>query len=198
MSTRVMSCVLAVFVGLIMLGGNRSVLAADDCVAGPSRPPAPGGHWYYHRDRASDRKCWYLVEPAARAPTAEAMQPQPAPEPSPQPVSQPDFGSFFSSLSAGFPGSANGTQPVAPTPDARSPQAAPADGLRNAEAAPAHDLQPAHRPVALSALAPKPRQPTHARPPAEHADEQAAGPPDQAERDALFQEFLRWRERQTP
>jgi hypothetical protein len=185
-----MSCVLAVFVGLIMLGGNRPVLAADDCLAGPSRPPAPGGHWYYHRDRASDRKCWYLVEPAARAPTAEATQP--APEPPPQPVSQPGFGSFFSSLSAGFPGPANGTQPVASTPDARSPQAAPADDPRNAEAAPPHDLHPAHRPAALAALAPKPRQPTHARPP----DEQAAGTPDQAERDALFQEFLRWRERQ--
>jgi hypothetical protein len=191
MSKQVTSYVLAVFVGLIILGSNRAALAADDCLAGPNRSPAPGGHWYYHRDRASDRKCWYLVEPAARTPTADAMQPQPAPEPSPQ----PGFGSFFSSLSAGFPGSANGTQPVAPAPDARSPQAAPADDLRYADTAPARDLRPARRPAAVAAL-PKPHQPTHPRPPAEPADEHAAAPPDQAERDALFQEYLRWRERQ--
>lgn len=192
MSKRVMSCVLAVFVGLIMLDSNRAALAADDCLAGPNRPPAPGGHWYFHLDRASDRKCWYLVEPATRTPTAEAAQPQSAPEPSPQ----PGFGSFFSSLSAGFPGSASGTQPVASTPDARSPQGAPADDLRNAEATPVRDLHPARRPATVAALAPKPHQPVHPRPPAEPVDEHAAAPPDQAERDALFQEFLRWRERQ--
>lgn len=189
MSKWVTSCVLAVFVGLIMLDSNRAALAADDCLVGPNRPPAPGGHWYYHLDRANDRKCWYLVEPAARTPTADAMQPAPAPSPQPvaQPAAQPGFGSFFSSLSTGFPGSANGTQPVAP--DARSAQVAPADD-RNADTAPARNLQPARRPATLAALAPKPHQPTRPRPPAGHA----AAPPDQAERDALFQEFLRWRE----
>ena len=190
MSKQVTSYVLAVFVGLIILGSNRAALAADDCLAGPNRSPAPGGHWYYHRDRASDRKCWYLVEPAARAPTADAMQPQPAPDPFPQP-----FGSFFSSLSTGFSGSANGAQTVAPAPDARGPQGAPADD-RNADTAPARDLHPARRPAAVATLAPKPHQATHPRAPAEPADEHAAATPDQAGRDALFQEFLRWRERQ--
>jgi hypothetical protein len=191
MSKRVTSFVLAVFVGLIMLGSNRPALAADDCLEGPTREPAPGGHWYYHRDRASDRKCWYLVEPAARAPTADAMQPQPAPDAFPQ----PGFGSFFSSLSSGFSGSANGTQTVAPAPDARGPQGAPADD-RNADTAPARELHPARRPATVATLAPKPHQPTHPRVPAQPADEHAAAPPDQAQSDALFQEFLRWRERQ--
>ncbi len=199
MSKCVVSCVPAVsaglFVAVIVLGANRTAVAADDCLAGPDHPPAPGGHWYYHLDHASDRKCWYLVEPAARAPAAEAMQPQSAPEPQP-PAPQPGFGAFFSTLSAGFPGSTAAAQP--PTPDARGPQTAPADDLKNTEAAPARDLHPARRPAALAALAPKPHQPAHARPPAEHADERAAAPPDQAERDALFREFLRWRERQTP
>jgi len=199
MSKRVTSFVPAVstglFVAVIVLGANRSAVAADDCLAAPNRPPAPGGHWYYHLDRGNDRKCWYLVEPDARAPAAEAMQPQPAPEPSSQPTPQPGFGAFFSTLSTGFSG-ATATQP--PAPDARGPQAAPADDLKNTEAAPARDLHPARRPAAVTALAPKPHQPAHARPPEEHADEHAAAPPDQAERDALFQEFLRWRERQTP
>ena len=197
MSKCVVSCVPAgLFVAVIVFGANRTAVAADDCRAGPDHPPAPGGHWYYHLDHTSDRKCWYLVEPEARAPTAEAVQPQPAPEPPPQlPAPQPGFGAFFSTLSAGFSGSA-AAQPT--TPDARGPQTAPADDLKNTETAPARDLHPARRPAAVAALAPKPHQPAHTRSPAEHADERAAAPPDQAERDALFQEFLRWRERQTP
>jgi hypothetical protein len=178
------------FVAVIVFGADRTAVAANDCLAGPDRPPAPGGHWYYHLDHASDRKCWYLVEPEARVPAAEAVPPQPAPEPPPAP--QPGFGAFFSTLSAGFPGS---TAAPPPTPDAHGPQTAPADGLKNTEAAPARDLHPARRPAAVAALAPKPHQP---RPPVAHPDEHAAASSDQAERDALFQEFLRWRERQTP
>jgi hypothetical protein len=53
-------------------------------------------------------------------------------------------------------------------------------------------------PDAEAALAPKPHRPAHARPPAEHADEGSAPPLNQAQRDALFQEFLRWRESRTP
>jgi hypothetical protein len=192
MSKRVTPLVPAVSVGLfvavIVLGADRTAVAADDCLAGPDRPPAPGGHWYYHLDHASDRKCWYLVEPGARAPTAEAVQPQPAPEPPPQ----PGFGALFSTLSAGFSGPTT-AQPA--TPDARSPQPAPADDLKNTEAAPARDLHPAHRPAAVAALAPKPHQ---SRPPLAHPDERAPASSDQAERDALFQEFLRWREHRTP
>jgi hypothetical protein len=188
MSKCVVSCVPAVsaglFVAVIVLGANRTAVAADDCLAGPDHPPAAGGHWYYHLDHASDRKCWYLVEAAARAPTAEAVQPQP--EPSPQPTPQPGFGAFFSTLSTGFPGS-TAAQPS--TTDARGPQTAPAEDVRTTQAAPARGA------AAVAALAPKPH---HPRPPVAHPDGHAAATSDQAERDALFQEFLRWREHQAP
>jgi hypothetical protein len=190
MSKCVVSCIPAVsaglFVAVIALGADRTAVAADDCLTGPNRPPAPGGHWYYHLDHASDRKCWYLVEPEARTPTAEAMQPQPAPEPSSQPTPQPGFGAFFSTLSTGFSGS-TAAQPA--IPDARSPQPAPAGDLGTTPAA------PARAPAALAALAPKPH---HPRPPVARPDEHAAASSDQAERDALFQEFLRWREHRAP
>jgi hypothetical protein len=159
----------------IMLGTSCATFAADDCLAGPNRAPGPGGHWYYHFDRASDRRCWYLVEPAAQAPTAQAAQP--AAEPTPPPP-QPTFGSFFSSL--GF--TASTAQPNS-TGDVRLVQPAPAD---ETDVAP-----PARHPRMV--LASKPHRTAHLRPPAEHADERPSPQLNQAERDALFQEFLRWR-----
>jgi hypothetical protein len=184
MSKCVTSCVQVVSASLlvtaIMLGTDRAT-RADDCLAAPSRPPAPGGHWYYHLDHATDRKCWYLVEP--RAPTAEAAEPQPSEPPPP-----PTFGSFFSSL--GFTGSTR--QPDPTTGDARILQPARAD--ERSDDATGRQPRVARQPVTEASLVQKPHRPPHARPPAEH-DEPAASPTP-AERDALFQEFLKWRERQ--
>ncbi|MBR1122407.1 hypothetical protein JQ628_12850 [Bradyrhizobium lablabi] len=33
---------------------------ADTCLLGPSASTPPGGHWYYRRDSANKRNCWYL------------------------------------------------------------------------------------------------------------------------------------------
>jgi hypothetical protein len=194
MSKRVISCVPALCAGLIatviMLESDFATLAADDCLAGPNRPSAQGGHWYYRVDHAANRKCWYLVKPAARRPAADAPEPQPASEAAPQPT----FGSIFSAFAAGFPGATAGAQPDPTTGDARITQTARPDDPRNDATAPGRSPRIARRPD-VAALVPKQHRPVHARPPAEHADEQAA-PPAQAERDALFQEFLKWRQRQ--
>jgi hypothetical protein len=182
MSKRVMSGIsVGVLAAATMLGTSHATLAADDCLTGPTRAPAPGGHWYYHLDRASDRKCWYLVEPPSPAPLAQAPQLQFAPEPAAQPA-QPGLGSFFSAL--GFPTT---PQPNT-TGDARIAQPAPADDLKNGEAPPARQSR--------VTLASKPRRLVHLRPPAEHIEDRPAAPLNQAERDALFEEFLKWRERQ--
>jgi hypothetical protein len=189
MSKRVILCVPTVAVGLfataIVLGTNYAAHAAGDCLAGPNRPPAQGGHWYYRFDRSNNRKCWYLVEPGAPTPVAAAPEPQPPPEP----ASQPTFSSFFSSLTAGFSGPSSGTQPDAATGDPRSAQAARPDNPKNNEA------ESGRQPGMV--LASKQHRPAHLRPPpVEHADEQPAQPLNQAERDTLFQEFLRWKDRQ--
>jgi hypothetical protein len=186
MSKRVNSSIKAacagLLVGAIMLGTNQAARAAD-CLTGPNRQPGPGGHWYFHLDHANDRKCWYLVEATGRAPAAETVQPQP-PEP------QPAFGSFFSSL--GLTGAAT---PDPNTGDPRILQPTRADDARGDDGAPGRQSRIARRPVTEASLTPKPRRPAPARPPAPHADDQAAAPqPD--ERDALFQEFLKWRQRQ--
>lgn len=33
---------------------------AEDCLAGPNAQAPQGSHWYYHFDRATHRKCWYI------------------------------------------------------------------------------------------------------------------------------------------
>jgi hypothetical protein len=186
MSNRVISygpaCV-GLLAGAIILSANSATVAAADCLAGPNRASAPGGHWYFHFDRANNRKCWYLVESDARSPATEVAQPQPTVEAT---APQPAFGSFFSLM--GLPSAQTG-----PQPDTINGAARP-DDPRNA-AQPSPRATSARHPDAQAALTPKPRRPPPARPPVEHADEQPTPAPDQSERDALFQEFLRWRDR---
>jgi hypothetical protein len=191
MSKRIILPAPAVSIGLLatalMLGTDCATLAGDDCLAGPNRPPAQGGHWYYRLDRAKNRQCWYLVEPAAQTPTAQAAQPQPAPDPTPQRT----LDSFFSSLSSSFTGSTTGSQPDTAS-DARIMQPAHPDDLETDGASRGRQPRRVRRPDSQAALALKQHRPAHARPLAEHAEERP--PLNQAERDALFQEFLRWRE----
>jgi hypothetical protein len=191
MPKRVMSRVPAV-VGLLaaaIMLSTSSATRADDCLAGPNRPPAPGGHWYFHLDRAANRKCWYLVEPETRTPIAEAPETQPVPDVPPRPQSA--FGSFFSLM--GLPGTTSAPQPDTTNGARMMPNTRP-DDVRNDDTAPTSRPRIAGHPNAQAALAPKQHRASPAKLPADHADERPA-PPDQAERDALFQEFLRWRER---
>jgi len=41
--------------------------AADDCLTGPNKATPAGGHWRYHLERGTGRKCWYLGDEAAKA-----------------------------------------------------------------------------------------------------------------------------------
>jgi hypothetical protein len=62
--------------------------SADDCLAAPNSATPRGGHWYYHIDRATHRKCWYLD--AAGQPTQQsAAQPQSDTAPAAQPPAMP-------------------------------------------------------------------------------------------------------------
>ncbi|HEY2533602.1 MAG TPA: hypothetical protein VGJ20_37690, partial [Xanthobacteraceae bacterium] len=50
---------------------------ADDCLAAPNSPAPLGSHWYYHTDRADQRKCWYLrrsEEPSQHASEQPKLQ----------------------------------------------------------------------------------------------------------------------------
>jgi len=191
MYKRVISCVPTVFT-VIMLGANSAALAASDCLAGANRQPVPGGHWYYRVDHASNRKCWYLVEPGARTLAADSLGSQPPLAAAPPPT----LSSFFSSLTGSLTGAAPGTQLDLANSNVRSTQSGRPDDPRNDEAT---SRQRMTRLLdAQAAVIPKQHRPTRARPPGEAADERSAPPLDQATRDALFQQFMRWKDRQIP
>src|SRR5271154_3846807 len=57
----------ALFVALAgVIGDADSARAEDDCLTAPNAPAPQGSHWYYHEDRATQRKCWY-VRPQSQA-----------------------------------------------------------------------------------------------------------------------------------
>lgn len=79
----------ALLVSKIVVGPLIGSARADDnCATAPGAAPPEGQHWYYHIDRATQRKCWYLhatvplSHAAAEQPTApaEAVLPVVAPQ----------------------------------------------------------------------------------------------------------------------
>lgn len=60
--------------------------AGEHCATEPNLKAAPGSHWYYRVDRASQRKCWFLgradikVRQTAPAKAQSAAEPKPLPE----------------------------------------------------------------------------------------------------------------------
>jgi type II secretory pathway pseudopilin PulG len=165
--------------------------SAENCMAEPNAKIQEGSQWSYRIDRASGRKCWFVVRPGSRTPPAEAEK-----QPSPDATPEPTFSSFFSSLVAPFKkanqagtqqdpanSAARITQPTAPSAQRNND-----DGRRPRVADSQNSNAPADQ---------KQHRQSSAR--SEHAGEQRpAEARHQAQQDALFQEFLRWKERQTP
>jgi hypothetical protein len=183
---------LAAMVAAAMLGNGQAARAADDCLTAPDRPTGPGGHWYYHLDRGKDRKCWYLVEPEARAPAADpppqSLTPTPAAPPAPAPQPQPSpFETFFSRL-APSPAAQDGAPQPAPAPTYNTQSVRPDN---TDTAALPHPIHTTRRTDVDDPPAAKPHRPAHPAP--VQTGSSPAAPSEQNERDALFQEFLRWR-----
>jgi hypothetical protein len=61
----------------ISVAASTITARADDCLAEPNSPAPAGSHWYYHLDKATQRKCWYVhakdqsVQPAAAQATSD-------------------------------------------------------------------------------------------------------------------------------
>ena len=197
MQKRINSRVPALTAGLFAVAfalDTGPLFAASDCVADPSRAPAQGGHWYYHVDRSTGRKCWHLTEadPPARPPQAE---PAPVPvQPVPDAPRQQPLAAFFSSLTSGFSTASVGTaQPDTANRDPRAAVAALPDAPRADQVAPRRRQRADAKPPAP---APKPDRQAPTRPANAPAEQPRAASLSQAERDALFQEYLRWKQKQ--
>ena len=70
-----MSAPAAIAAVLAAMAANHAAQAAPaDCLSAPNGAAPNGQHWYYHLDRAANRKCWYLRDlgAAAAAPAPQA------------------------------------------------------------------------------------------------------------------------------
>jgi hypothetical protein len=84
MSGRTLSLVgsIAVVAALFMSGVRVDVpnsARADDCLTAPDSSAPQGSHWYYHTDRASQRKCWHFRAPGDPAQDSTAATSEAAP-----------------------------------------------------------------------------------------------------------------------
>ena len=65
--------------------------AADECQAAPKGSAPQGTRWYYRTDRTTQRKCWFLAEPGAKASASAAAPATPQMRlPPERPKRQPD------------------------------------------------------------------------------------------------------------
>ncbi|MHC2335058.1 hypothetical protein [Bradyrhizobium sp. USDA 4454] len=123
---------------------------ADTCQSAPKGTAPAGSHWFYHLDRSTQKKCWYLgdaknkvvaktataqQQPAA-APdtaTADAAPPPSQPAPAAQPAPQPAMRKSVANAHAEWP--SQQAAPVA-SPDAGQAGGTPASTDPAASAAP--------------------------------------------------------------
>jgi hypothetical protein len=72
----VLFCFALVFAGMVGAPfglGASNASAADDCITESNLVPPKGSRWYYHDDRATNRKCWH-IGPLATLPGAPHTQ----------------------------------------------------------------------------------------------------------------------------
>jgi hypothetical protein len=72
-----------------VVGASVSRAAADECLSAPNGPAPKGQHWYYHLDRATQRKCWYVRAVTAPAQVAPASSAQDESDSAPLPAAAP-------------------------------------------------------------------------------------------------------------
>jgi hypothetical protein len=62
MPNRILFLVSAMLASLALPMIPSAARAADDCLANPDTATPSGGHWRYHIERGTGRKCWYLAD----------------------------------------------------------------------------------------------------------------------------------------
>ena len=122
----------------------KTTAQADNCFAAPKGAAPAGQHWYYHVDRASKRKCWYLhaTEPiehravvkhqaAAANPAADATAEA---APAPQIAAAPAAAAADPAVAAAAPpppaSASVFPDPPAPTPDSAAGDTPPAPHVK--------------------------------------------------------------------
>ncbi len=99
MPHRVNSLAPVVFAGslaaAVLFGANWAASAAGECIEKPDLEDNRAGHWYYHVDRVHHRRCWYFETSEATVNPPSSADRVPA-------ASADSQQSWFSRLSAGL------------------------------------------------------------------------------------------------
>src|SRR5262252_10705215 len=174
-----------VFVATIAVHLCSPVRAETACIEQPSQPAAEGTHWSSRYNRAKGRKCWFLVDANGHDVTASQIQPSAAPTPAPASSLSP-LAQITSLL--GLTGATANAVPQANTQQANTPQGDPAQ------------ISPASVPRKRDGNAANASKNDNGS----RADQKTVGeahpvkrvslPLTPEEREALFEEFLRWQE----
>jgi hypothetical protein len=172
--------ILFVFVATITVHLLTPARAESACIEQPSQPAAEGTRWVIRYDRAKGRKCWLLVDGKGRDVTASQAQPSTAPTPAPA----DSFSSQIASLLGSLTGATENAVTQANTPQGDAPRAGPASTPR--------------KPRGNGANASKADNGVRAdqKSAGEGRTAKRASPLTEPEREALFEEFLRWEESQ--
>jgi hypothetical protein len=201
---------------LAAFGLNAGVLAAGACIEGPNLA-AQGRHWYYRVDRTNHRKCWFVMETGLKTHENAPLETASVPTSPPNSTLFSWFTSGSASagmqrriLSAAPRGTVKVVRAVPNARPARStlagmqpsttkerlPPATPRRTVKIVHGVPNERSRPAAPPEAKGTATVERNQPFPSRSSAEHAEQVNSPPPDQAAQDALFLEFLRWKELQ--
>lgn len=72
--------VATLLVSAVGIGAPTNTARADDCLTAPNSAAPEGSHWYYHIDRATQRKCWHVraTDQSAEQTAAPASNPSAA------------------------------------------------------------------------------------------------------------------------
>ena len=186
---RATSYILAVTVSLLAVSAlsiHRGALAAT-CLTEPNRQDGQSRHWHYHVDRVNHLNCWYV----RKLETDEHQTASPTATVSSEPSETATLSSWFSWLTAALsrPNSTE-RQPENTKSNSRMIQTDPSAVLTIDDIVPKQRsvLRKSHFNRALKSAPQSVAQRSH---------QQSDPSMSQTDRDALFQEFLRWNDRQT-
>jgi hypothetical protein len=147
---------------------------ADACLEHPGQPAAEGTHWSLHYDRAKGRKCWILVDASTNGHDA-AAQTQPNAAPTPGPVES--LSSQIASLLGNLTGASANVTPQVNGPQTTSVPRKPPNAANAGKAD--NGVRADQKSVGEG-----------------NATKRVSPALTQLEREALFEEFLRWQESQ--
>jgi hypothetical protein len=176
----ILPCVFLVFVVTVAADFTSPVRAESACIEQPSQGAAQGTHWIARYDRAKGSKCRFLVDANGRDVTASPAQPSLAPTSAPADALSSQIAAFL----GGLTGVADNAMPQVSAPQADAPQTGP--------------VRAPHKPRGSGANAGRADNGVRAEQKGagrgRGAVKRASPSLTEPEREALFEEFLRWQE----